>query len=70
MKTKTILRAIDSCIMPETGRKTLTIGKEYVVVFETNRQINITDDDNESHYFDLDNSDPDTYWGTFFVKTV
>ena len=56
--------------MPETGRKTLTIGKEYVVVFETNRQINITDDDNESHYFDLDNSDPDTYWGTFFVKTV
>lgn len=53
----TILIATDPCIMEDTGKPSLTIGKEYMVIGYNNDiekyHLCIIDDENEEHYFPI-----------------
>lgn len=53
MKVGDKLIAIDECKMVGTERKTLTIGKEYVVTHIDDEDFTILDDENEMHLFDF-----------------
>ncbi len=49
-----ILIAINECIMEDTLKKTLTIGKEYKVDYSYGIYIEVIDDDNDTHEFSND----------------
>lgn len=53
MKVGDKLIAIDECKIDGTERKTLTIGKEYVVTHIDDEDFTILDDENSMHLFDF-----------------
>lgn len=51
LKVGDVLIAIDECRMDSDGRKTLTIGKEYVIKEVCNKSFEIIDDEDDYHVF-------------------
>lgn len=53
MQPGTILVAINPCVLTGSGRKTLTVGREYKVMGVRGNEIFIIDDTGINHYYDL-----------------
>jgi len=71
MKVGDVLTAKNVCKMRNTEETTLTIGKKYVIEGLDSKQLHITDDNNNAHFFNIKGNDGvEKYFNTKFFYQI